>query len=280
MRLFSPFFLFRRRRSSWWLFLKKKTHTSLKKKKKSHSSQPVGGGIASISGLLNIVSRPSGGIFSDLLSARFGHRSRITWLFAAAFGGGLFMLIFGLVPTLPAAVVLMVAFSVLYEQACGATYSLVPFVSNRSPGLVSGFVSAGGTAGAAIWNGQVFRSQTQKDYRNMGIIMMSVSLLGFLLEWPAWGGIVRGPKAGATEQDYYRSEYTVEEQAQGLHTRAMNFAHEASVHGGSQHGGSAFGSRKSSRTNLSSMSRNASKGDLAGAVKPGDDSARGDVAKL
>ena len=41
----------------------------------------------------------------------------------------------------------MVLFSTLYEQACGATYSLVPFVSNRSPGLVSGFVAAGGTAG-------------------------------------------------------------------------------------------------------------------------------------
>lgn len=243
------------------------------------SSQPVGGGIASVSGLLNIVSRPTGGVLSDLLSSRFGHRSRITWLFATAFGGGLFMLIFGLVPSLPAAIVLMIFFSFLYEQACGATYSLVPFVSNRSPGLVSGFVSAGGTAGAAIWNGQVFRSQTQRDYRNMGFIMMAVSLLCFLLEWPAWGGIVRGPKAGATEQDYYRSEYTTEEQAQGLHTRAMNFAHEASVHGGSQHGGSAFGSRRGSRTNLS---RAASKGDLAGdtAVKPGDDSARGDIAKI
>lgn len=218
-------------------------------------------------------------MLSDLLSARFGHRSRITWLFAAAFFGGLFMLVFGLVPSLPAAIALMVFFSFLYEQACGATYSLVPFVSNRSPGLVSGFVSAGGTAGAAIWNGQIFRSQTQKDYRNMGIIMMAVSTLCFLIEWPAWGGIVRGPKAGATEQDYYRSEYTAEEQARGLHTRAMNFAHEASVHGGSQHGGSAFGSRKGSRTNLS---RAASKGDLAGSVvKPVDDSARaGDAAKI
>jgi hypothetical protein len=299
-----------------------------KKQKNCNSSQPVGGGIAAISGLLNIVSRPSGGILSDMLSSRYGHRSRIHWLFATAFLGGeertrekkerresesgffaffflsrralnflsfkknkkklstpplllgVCMLIFGFVPSLPAAIVLMVFYSFLYEQACGATYSLVPFISNRSPGLVSGFVSAGGTAGAAIWNGQVFRSQTQRDYRNMGIIMMVVSMLCFGLEWPAWGGMIRGPHSGATEQDYYRSEYTAEEQAQGLHTRAMNFAHEASVHGGSQHGGSAFGSRKGSRTNLS---RAASKGDLAGAVaKAVDDSARGagNVAKI
>ena len=90
---------------------------------------------------------------------------------------------------------------------------------------------------------------------------------------------VRGPRPGATEQEYYRAEYTEDEQARGLHTRAMNFAHEASVHGGSQHGGSAFGSRRGSRTNLS---RAASKGDLqaAGSAKAGDDSARGDTAKI
>ena len=131
-------------------------------------SQSVGGGIASISGLLNIVSRPSGGVVSDLVSSRFGHRARVSWLFTTAFLGGLFMLLFGVLPTLPVAIVLMVLYSLTYEQACGATYSLAPFVSNRSPGLVSGFVSAGGTAGAALWNGFVFRDQTQKGYRNMG----------------------------------------------------------------------------------------------------------------
>ena len=90
------------------------------------------------------------------------------------------------------------------SPACGATYALVPFVSNRSPGLVSGFVSAGGTAGAALWNGFVFRSQAPVGYRNMGIIIMVVSMLCFLLEWPAWGGMVRGPRKNATETDYYR----------------------------------------------------------------------------
>ena len=186
------------------------------------------------------------------------------------------MLVFGLVPSLAAAIVLMVFYAFLYEQACGATYSLVAFVSNRSPGLLSGFVSGGGTAGAAIWSGQVFRSQTQKDYRNMGIIMIAVSTLGFCLEWPAWGGIFRGPRPGATEQDYYRGEYTAEEQAQGLHTRAMNFAHEASIHGGSLW--RRHRSRKGSRDDLL---RAASKGDLAGSVpEPADDSAPGDAAKI
>ena len=237
-------------------------------------SQTLGGGIAAVSGLLNAVSRPSGGVVSDLASAQFGHRARITWLFTTAFCGGLFMLLFGVLPGLPTAVALMVLYSFAYEQACGATYALVPFVSNRSPGLVSGFVSAGGTAGAAIWNGFVFRSQTQQGYRNMGIIMMCVSMLVFLVEWPAWGGMLRGPRSGATEEDYYRSEFTPEEQASGMHSRAMKFAHESSVHGGSQHGGSRFGSRKSSKANLAAM---------APATDGVDDSARGgrpDSAKV
>jgi MFS transporter, NNP family, nitrate/nitrite transporter len=125
-------------------------------------SQTVGGGLASVSGLLNLFSRPSGGIFSDALSARFGHRSRISWLFVTSLAAGVCMMLFGGLPLgVAPATVLMVLFSIFYEQACGATYALVPFVSNRSPGLVSGFVSSGGTAGAAIWNGVIFKSQEQ-----------------------------------------------------------------------------------------------------------------------
>ena len=76
-------------------------------------------------------------------------------------------------------------------------------------------------------------------------------------------------------QDYYRNEYTQAEQERGMHSRAMKFAYESSVHGGSQHGGSRFGSRKSSKANLAALD----KGD---AGKP-DDSARGgrpDSAKV
>jgi len=83
-------------------------------------TQTVGGGIAAVSGLLNIVSRPSGGVVSDLVSARHGHRARVTWLFVSAFLGGLFMLLFGALPVgLPAGIVLMVLYSFLYEQGEG-----------------------------------------------------------------------------------------------------------------------------------------------------------------
>lgn len=103
--------------------------------------------------------------------------------------------------------------------------------------------------------------------------MLAVSTLCFLLEWPMWGGFFRAPRAGATEADYYRNEYTPAEQEAGMHARAMKFAHESSVHGGSQHGSSRFGSRKGSKANLAAMA----------AAEKADDSARGgrpDSAKV
>lgn len=232
-------------------------------------SQTVGGGIAAVSGLLNLFSRPSGGVVSDLVSARGGHRHRITWLFVTTLAAGVCMVLFGALPLgLAPATVLMVLFSIFYEQACGATYALVPLVSNRSPGLVSGFVSSGGTAGAALWNGFVFKSQAQNGFWHMGAIIASVSLACLIIYWPAWGGILIKPTPYATEDEYYASEWTPEERARGLHQRSLRFAREASIHGGSQHG---------SRHGGKPLSRSASKVSLGslGKAGPGDDSARG-----
>lgn len=98
--------------------------------------------------------------------------------------------------------------------------------------------------------------------------MICVSMLSLLLEWPAWGGMFRGPRAGATEEEYYRSEYTPAEQEAGMHSRAMKFAHESSVHGGSQHGSSRFGSRKASKANLEGMVVEGKVDDSARAGRP------------
>ena len=45
---------------------------------------------------------------------------------------------------------LQVLFSLLVQSSEGATYGVVPFVSKRSLGVVSGFVGAGGNAGSVI----------------------------------------------------------------------------------------------------------------------------------
>jgi NNP family nitrate/nitrite transporter-like MFS transporter len=36
-----------------------------------------------------------------------------------------------------------------------------------------------------------------------------------------------GPKEGVTEEDYYLSEWTAEERAQGLHMNSLKFAYES-----------------------------------------------------
>jgi NNP family nitrate/nitrite transporter-like MFS transporter len=48
------------------------------------------------------------------------------------------------------ALVAMLIFGVFTHMACGATYSLVPFVNRRALGGVAGIVGAGGNVGAVI----------------------------------------------------------------------------------------------------------------------------------
>lgn len=52
--------------------------------------------------------------------------------------------------TLAGTIVCLVLFSLFVQSAEGATYAIVPFVSRRALGVVSGVVGAGGNAGAVI----------------------------------------------------------------------------------------------------------------------------------
>jgi nitrate/nitrite transporter NarK len=44
----------------------------------------------------------------------------------------------------------LVVFSIFCQQSCGLSFGIVPFVSKRSTGLVSGFVGSGGNVGGAV----------------------------------------------------------------------------------------------------------------------------------
>ncbi len=44
----------------------------------------------------------------------------------------------------------LTGFTSVLQGACGALFSVVPFVSKRALGLVCGFVGAGGNTGSAI----------------------------------------------------------------------------------------------------------------------------------
>jgi NNP family nitrate/nitrite transporter-like MFS transporter len=45
---------------------------------------------------------------------------------------------------------ILVLFSIFCQQSCGLSFGIVPFVSKRSTGLVSGFVGSGGNVGGAV----------------------------------------------------------------------------------------------------------------------------------
>lgn len=52
--------------------------------------------------------------------------------------------------SLVATMALLAFFSLFIQAACGACYAILPFVSKRSTGLVSGMVAAAGTGGSAF----------------------------------------------------------------------------------------------------------------------------------
>jgi len=62
-----------------------------------------------------------------------------------------FCLLMGLTSnSLGATMAILVVFSIFCQQSCGLSFGIVPFVSKRSTGLVSGFVGSGGNVGGAV----------------------------------------------------------------------------------------------------------------------------------
>ena len=102
-------------------------------------------------GLMNLFSRASGGMLSDLAALRFGMRGRIWTLWIIQSLSGAFCIGMAYCSlSLNATIGLMVIFSIFCQQACGAHFGIVPFISRRSYGMVSGIVGAGGNCGAIV----------------------------------------------------------------------------------------------------------------------------------
>ena len=104
-------------------------------------------------GLMNLFTRASGGMLSDLVAIRWGMRGRMWCLWIIQSLSGAFCIIMGsqkISENLGATIVIMIIFSIFCQQACGAHFGIVPFVSRRSYGVVSGIVGAGGNIGAVV----------------------------------------------------------------------------------------------------------------------------------
>ncbi|XP_057950197.1 high affinity nitrate transporter 2.5 [Malania oleifera] len=185
--------------------------------------------IAASFGLANLVSRPAGGIISDAVGKRFGMRGRLWSLWVVQTLGGVFCVILGQLGSLGASIAVMIAFSFFVQAACGLTFGVVPFVSRRSLGIISGMTGGGGNIGAVLTQLIFFKGSRYSKERGitlMGIMIICCTLPICLLHFPQWGGMFCHPssKENATEEDYYLSEWNSGEKEKGLHEASLKFA--------------------------------------------------------
>ncbi|MCO5548946.1 hypothetical protein L7F22_002410 [Adiantum nelumboides] len=186
--------------------------------------------IASLFGMANLVTRPFGGVLSDWAARCYGMRGRLWALWSVQTLGGVSCLALGLVGNLTGAIVMMIIFSIFAEAGAGLTFGIIPFVSRRSLGVISGITGAGGTFGSMLTQLIFFASSAYSDekgitYMGIMIICCTLPLLG--IYFPQWGGMLLPPSKGASEEEYYRNEWSAAEQDKGMHTASMKFAGNA-----------------------------------------------------
>lgn len=99
-------------------------------------------------GLLALFARALGGWVSDRLARRGGLDARSKLLFALIVGEGAGLLLWAASDSLALAIPMMLVFGLFTHMACGATYSLVPFIDRGALGGVAGIIGAGGNVGA------------------------------------------------------------------------------------------------------------------------------------
>ncbi|GAQ80134.1 nitrate transporter [Klebsormidium nitens] len=196
------------------------------------------GMLASIFGIINIYARAGGGIFSDMAARRWGMRGRLWTLFVLMMVQGVFMILFGRMSSLTPAVIVMVVFASFSEFASGSTFGIVPYISRRGLGIVSGCVGAGGNAGSAIVQAIFFTNNpvpTQDGISIVGIVVMVAALFVLPIYFPQWGSMLfpADRRPTSTEEEYYAGEYSADERSQHLHARVLPFAANARSERGS-----------------------------------------------
>mmetsp|Transcript_18226 Transcript_18226/g.43618 ORF Transcript_18226/g.43618 Transcript_18226/m.43618 type:complete len:539 (+) Transcript_18226:107-1723(+) len=191
----------------------------------------LAGLLGSTFGFMNLFARAIGGWLSDFSGGRFGMRGRLwaVWLLQTA--EGCFCIVLGAVhESLAWTVVLMVLFSVCVQAAEGATFGIVPFVSRRALGVVSGLVGAGGNAGSVLTQTVFFvggRFTIPEGLMYMGVAIIAVTQLVPLVCFPMWGGMLCSRREGSCEDEYYAADYTDAERRGGAHRAVLKFARES-----------------------------------------------------
>merc|ERR1719498_1901531 len=155
--------------------------------------------LAGCFGLMNLFARSLGGIFSDVMFAKFGFSGRLWAQFLSLFFEGVFLFIFGCVSNdfqWYHALAALVMFSLCVQMAEGTSYGIVPFMKPEQLACVSALVGAGGNAGA-VFAGFAFYKQDWEDtltpFKLHAVYVIVTALMNPLYYWPQYGGMFSGP---------------------------------------------------------------------------------------
>ncbi|HEY1076670.1 MAG TPA: NarK family nitrate/nitrite MFS transporter [Fontimonas sp.] len=147
-------------------------------------------------GLLALFARALGGYVSDRIARTRGLDGRTLLLFALIVGEGIGLIAWSMSDSLAVAVTMMLIFGLFTHMACGATYSLVPFIDRSALGGVAGIIGAGGNVGAVaagfMMKGAV---DTQSGLTIMGIAVVCCAICAIAVRF--------SPEHKSREADLY-----------------------------------------------------------------------------
>ncbi|OAG37453.1 hypothetical protein AYO21_08307 [Fonsecaea monophora] len=144
--------------------------------------QTTSGQWAAMFGLLNVVYRPSGGIFADLLFKRSPNVwVKKIWIHALGIITGVFLIVIGILDPHDTKTMfgLIAGMAFFLEAGNGANFALVPHVSPHANGVVSGMTGAMGNLGGIIF-AIVFRYEKTdygKSFWIIGVVTITINVV-------------------------------------------------------------------------------------------------------